>query len=92
MRILRNGLGKVDIVPLQVNFGHIYTTYEPSQTRQANFTVIAAGFTTGYGTGIHDPLAITFGKGALTQDTGQTLNLVSWMAPTKVSLMGSGFQ
>lgn len=41
VRILRNGLGKVDIVPLQVNFGHIYTTYEPSQTRQANFTVIA---------------------------------------------------
>ncbi len=38
------------------------------------------------------PLAITFGKGALTQDTGQTLNLVSPMAPTKVSLMGSGFQ
>ncbi len=29
------------------------------------------------------PLAITFGKGALTQDTGQTLNLVSLDGPNK---------
>ncbi|ECL1628896.1 hypothetical protein KY991_003334, partial [Salmonella enterica subsp. enterica serovar Kentucky] len=84
VRILRNGLGKVDIVPLQVNFGHIYTTYEPSQTRQANFTVIATQvLRPAMGQEFTIPLAITFGKGALTQDTGQTLNLVSLDGPNK---------
>ncbi|ECA8632725.1 hypothetical protein ERF60_04980 [Salmonella enterica subsp. enterica serovar Bukavu] len=84
VRILRNGLGKVDIVPLQVNFGHIYTTYEPSQTRQANFTVIARQvLRPAMGQEFTIPLAITFGKGALTQDTGQTLNLVSLDGPNK---------
>ncbi|VEA59578.1 membrane protein [Salmonella enterica subsp. salamae] len=84
VRILRNGLGTVDIVPSQVNFGHIYTTYEPSQTRQASFTVIARQvLRPAVGQEFTLPLAITFGKGALTQDTGQTLNLVSLDGPNK---------
>ncbi|HCL5270411.1 TPA: hypothetical protein N2G33_002617 [Salmonella enterica] len=78
VRIIRNGLGKVDIVPSLVNFGHIYTTYQPSQTRQANFTVIARQvLRPAVGQEFTIPLAITFGKGSLTQATGQTLNLVS---------------
>ncbi|EDX1408477.1 hypothetical protein GSO04_000840, partial [Salmonella enterica] len=65
-------------------FGHIYTTYEPSQTRQANFTVIARQvLRPAMGQEFTIPLAITFGKGALTQDTGQTLNLVSLDGPNK---------
>ncbi|ECG8593201.1 hypothetical protein FNI15_03600 [Salmonella enterica subsp. salamae] len=84
VRILRNGLGTVDIVPSQVNFGHIYTTYEPSQTRQASFTVIARqALRPAMGQEFTIPLGITFGKGALTQDTGQTLNLVSLDGPNK---------
>ncbi|MLQ52954.1 hypothetical protein DRA35_00535 [Salmonella enterica subsp. enterica] len=70
--------------PVQVNFWHIYTTYEPSQTRQANFTVIARQvLRPAMGQEFTIPLAITFGKGALTQDTGQTLNLVSLDGPNK---------
>ncbi|EGW7922156.1 hypothetical protein JGX56_004780 [Salmonella enterica] len=84
VRILRNGLGKVEVSPSLVNFGHIYTTYGPSQSRQETFTVTARQnsrpadkqeFTI--------PLAITFGKGDLTPATGQTLNLVSLDGPNK---------
>ena len=84
VRILRNGLGKVDIVPSLVNFGHIYTTYEPSQTRQASFTVIARqALRPAVGQEFTIPLGITFGDGALTKDTGQTLSLVSLDGPNK---------
>ncbi len=84
VRILRKGLGTVEIVPSKIDLGHIYTTYEPSQIRQASFTVIARqALRPAVGQEFTIPLGITFGKGGLTQDTGQTLNLVSSDGPNK---------
>ncbi|EFT2485808.1 hypothetical protein HVH02_004799 [Salmonella enterica] len=80
VRILRRGLGKVDITPSLVNLGHFYTTYEPSQSKQAGFTVTARqALRPAVGQEFTLPLEVTFGKGALlSSDTSnQTLKLVN---------------
>ncbi|EAQ6107485.1 hypothetical protein DRK59_26965 [Salmonella enterica subsp. diarizonae] len=80
VKILRNNLGKVDIVPSLVNFGHLYTTWKPSQTKQADFTVRARQVSRpAPGQTFTIPLEVTFEKGALsTSDTTrQALNLTT---------------
>ncbi|EEG7923161.1 fimbrial protein, partial [Salmonella enterica subsp. enterica serovar Newport] len=76
IRILRRGLGTVDITPSLVNLGHFYTTWEPSQNKQATFRVTARQvLRPAVGQQFTLPLSVTFGKGALSGDTPQTLNL-----------------
>ncbi|EIK0627691.1 hypothetical protein LJT19_004238 [Salmonella enterica] len=78
IRVLRNGLGTVDIIPPFVNLGHFYTTLEPSQSKQATFRVTARQVLgSAWGQAFTLPLAVTFGKGTLSGDTPQTLNLVN---------------
>ncbi|EGY1755073.1 hypothetical protein JHS31_002422 [Salmonella enterica] len=79
VRILRRGLGKVDIMPSLVSLGHFYTTYEPSQSKQASFTVTARQvLRPAAGQEFTLPLSVTFGKGALSADaSNQALNLVN---------------
>ncbi|EHY9252253.1 hypothetical protein K4955_004689 [Salmonella enterica] len=81
VKILRRGLGKIDILPQNVNFGRLYTTWKPSQTKQANFTVIASQ-KLGAATDFTVPLDIKFESGAfLTSPDGQALKLVSQDGP-----------
>ncbi|EBZ5135089.1 hypothetical protein EBP34_25385 [Salmonella enterica subsp. enterica serovar Saintpaul] len=81
VKILRRGLGKIDILPQNVNFGRFYTTWKPSQTKQANFTVTASQ-KLGAATDFTVPLDIKFESGAfLTSPDGQALKLVSQDGP-----------
>ncbi|EKC2616376.1 fimbrial protein [Salmonella enterica] len=76
--ILRRGLGTVDITPSLVNLGHFYTTWTPSQNKQATFRVTARQvLRPAVGQQFTLPLSVTFGKGALSGDTPQTLNLLN---------------
>ncbi|MEX8626665.1 hypothetical protein AB8D53_27355 [Salmonella enterica] len=78
IRILRRGLGTVDITPSLVNLGHFYTTLKPVQSKQATFRVTARQvLRPAVGQEFTIPLSVTFGKGALSGDTPQTLNLVN---------------
>ncbi|ECA3795536.1 fimbrial protein [Salmonella enterica subsp. enterica] len=78
IRILRRGLGTVDITPSLVNLGHFYTTLKPVQSKQATFRVTARQvLRPAVGQEFTLPLSVTFGKGALSGDTPQTLNLVN---------------
>lgn len=78
IRILRRGLGTVDITPSLVNLGHFYTTWTPSQNKQATFRVTARQvLRPAVGQEFTLPLSVTFGKGALSGDTPQTLNLLN---------------
>ncbi|ELF6713929.1 hypothetical protein RA350_004439, partial [Salmonella enterica] len=79
VRILRRGLGKVDITPSLVNLGHFYTSDKSSPSKQANFMVTARQvLRPAPGQAFTLPLQVTFGTGALSpSDNGQALNLVN---------------
>lgn len=86
IKILRRGLGRVDITPSLVSLGHFYTTHVPSQTRQANFTVTARqALRPAEGQNFTIPLAVTFKSNTLSaSDAGpQALKIVSQDGPDK---------
>ncbi|ECV2982727.1 fimbrial protein [Salmonella enterica] len=86
IKILRRGLGRVDITPSLVSLGHFYTTHVPSQTRQANFTVTARqALRPAVGQNFTIPLAVTFKSNTLSaSDAGpQALKIVSQDGPDK---------
>ncbi|EJM3432243.1 hypothetical protein NOF79_005624 [Salmonella enterica] len=83
IRILRNGLGRVDITPSRVSLGHFYTGDKYPSPKEANFTVTAIqALKPAPGAGFTIPLQITFGKNALSvSEGGKALKLVNMDTP-----------
>ncbi|EKT0983055.1 hypothetical protein QDT22_003797 [Salmonella enterica] len=83
IRILRNGLGRVDITPSRVSLGHFYASDKSSSPKEANFTVTAIqALKPAPDAGFIIPLQITFGKNALSaSEDRKALKLVNMDTP-----------